>query len=112
VSKALFVRELTAQERAGLRRLVRSGTDASAVRRAQMVLLSSRGKTASEIATLWGVTGQCVRKVINRFNREGPAGLPDRPRRGRPRKTDDRYVALLKEAVQADPHELGYPFGC
>lgn len=112
MSKALFVRDLTAQERAGLRRLVRGGTDAAAVRRAQMVLLSSRGKTAAEIAPLWGVTGQCVRKVINRFNREGLAGLPDRPRRGRPRKTDDRYVALLKEAVQADPHELGYVFGC
>jgi DNA-binding CsgD family transcriptional regulator len=54
VSKALFVRELTAQERAVLRRLVRSGTDAAAVRRAQMVLLSSQGKTASQIATLWG----------------------------------------------------------
>ena len=35
-----------------------------------------------------------------------------RPRRGRPRKTDERYVALLKEAVQSDPHALGYPFGC
>jgi transposase len=112
VSKALFVRELTAQERAALRSLVRGGTDAPAVRRAQMVLLSSRGKTAAEIAPLWGVTAQCVRKVINRFNREGPAGLPDRPRRGRPRKTDERYVELLKEAVQSDPHELGYPFGC
>ena len=112
MSKAVFVRELTAQERSALRRLVRGGTDASAVRRAQMVLLSSRGKTASEVASLWGVTGQCVRKVINRFNREGLAGLPDRPRRGRPRKADDGYVTLLKEAVQADPHELGYPFGC
>ena len=58
------------------------------------------------------MTGQCVRKVINWFNREGLAGLPDRPRRGRPRKADDRYVTLLKEAVQADPHALGYPFGC
>lgn len=112
MSKALFVRELAARERSELRRLVRGGTDAAAVRRAQMVLLSSRGKTASEIAPLWGVTGQCVRKVIGRFNREGLAGLPDRPRRGRPRKTDDQYVALLKEAVQADPHALGYPFGC
>ena len=54
MSKALFVRELTAQERAGLRRLVRGGTDGSAVRRAQMVLLSSRGKAAADIAPLWG----------------------------------------------------------
>ena len=38
--------------------------------------------------------------------------LAERARKGRPAKTDDRYVALLKEAVQADPHELGYVFGC
>lgn len=112
MSKPLFVRELRPKERTELARLARDGTDAAAVRRAQMVLLSSQGKTATEIAELWGLTGQCVRKVINRFNREGMAGLPDRPRRGRPRKTDDRYVALLKGAVQADPHALGYPFGC
>jgi transposase len=113
VSKPLFVRELTPKERAELTRLARGGTDAAAVRRAQMVLLSSRGETASEIADLWGLTGQCVRKVINRFDREGVAGLPDRPRRGRPRKTDERYVTLLKEAVQTDdPHALGYAFGC
>jgi hypothetical protein len=112
VSKVLFVRELTAQERAGLRRLVRGGTDASAVRRAQMVLLSSRGKTAAEIAPLWGVTGQCVRKVINRFNREGLEGLPDRPGRGRhgmthlrdPNEYDEKkaFLAFVKKKA-ADP---------
>jgi transposase len=112
VSKPLFVRELTAKGRGELARLARGGTDAAAVRRGQMVLLSSRGKAASEIAPLWGVAGQCVRKVINRFDREGLAGLPDRPRRGRPRKAGGRYVELLKEAVRADPHELGYVFGC
>jgi transposase/predicted site-specific integrase-resolvase len=106
------VRELTAKERGELARLVRGGTDASAVRRAQMVLLSSRGKAAAEIAPLWGVTSQCVRKVLNRFDREGPAGLPDRPRCGRPRKADGRYVEPLKEAVRAGPHTLGYAFGC
>ena len=34
------------------------------------------------------------------------------PRRGRPRKTNDRYVVLLKEAVASDPREQGYSFGC
>ena len=77
-----------------------------------MVLLSAEGKTASEIAGLWAITAQGVRKIINRFNREGVAGLSDRPRKGRPPKTDDRYVDLLKRAVQTSPHELGYPFSC
>jgi transposase len=77
-----------------------------------MIRLSSEGKTAAEIATLWAVSGQGVRKIINRFNREGVAGLSDRPRPGRPRKTDGRYVERLKQAVSANPHDLGYPFTC
>jgi|SRR5688572_11839119 len=112
MSKPLFVRTLHANERKELARLIRSGTDARQVRRAQMIRLSSEGKTAGEIGSLWDITAQGVRKIINRFNREGIAALADRPRRGRPRKTDARYVELLKAAVQSSPHELGYPFGC
>jgi transposase len=75
-----------------------------------MIQLSSHGKTAAEIAALWQITAQGVRKIIHRFNREGLAGLSDRPRAGRPPKRTERYVALLKEAVQASPRDLGYPF--
>jgi transposase len=99
-------------ERKELRRLVRHGTDGRVVRRAQMVLLSAQGRTASQIAALWELSGPGVRKIINRFNGEGVAGLADRPRQGRPRKTNDRYVALLKQAVAADPRDQGYRFGC
>ena len=112
MSSPVFARALGGAERKELRRLVRNGLDARVVRRAQMVLLSAEGKTASEIAGLWAITAQGVRKIINRFNREGIAGLADRPRKGRPPKTDDRYVELLKQAVQTSPHELGYPFSC
>jgi transposase len=112
MSSPVFARALGGAERKELRQLVRNGLDARVVRRAQMVLLSAEGKAASEIAVLWAITAQGVRKIINRFNREGVAGLADRPRKGRPPKTDDRYVELLKQAVQTSPHELGYPFSC
>ena len=112
MSSPLFVRALGGAERKELRQLVRNGLDARVVRRAQMVLLSAEGKVASEIAGLWAITAQGVRKIVNRFNREGVAGLSDRPRKGRPPKTDERYVELLKQAVQTAPHELGYPFSC
>lgn len=103
MSKAVFVRSLGREEGKELRRLVRRGKEARVVRRAQMILLSSEGKTPAEIGDLWQISGQGVRKIIHRFNREGIAGLADRPRRGRPSKTDDRYVALLKQAVQSRP---------
>jgi len=112
MSKGFVLRALKPEERKELRRLVRKGSDARVVRRAQMVLLSSEGRTAQEIGKLWELTDQGVRKILNRFNREGIAGLADRPRQGRPRKTNDRYVELLKQAVQAAPRDLGYPFSC
>ena len=110
MSRPLFVRELTPAERKELTRLIHSNGDARVVRRAQMIRLSAEGKTASEIAALWDVTGEAVRRTIHRFNAEGIPGLADRPRKGRPPKKTDRYLALLKEAVQTSPRDLGYPF--
>jgi transposase len=112
MSAPLSARPLTRAEERELTRLVRAGADARVVRRAQMVRLSRQGKTACQIAALWAVSGSGVRQIINRFNCEGLAGLADRPRPGRPRKTDGRYVDLLKRAVSADPRDAGYPFGC
>ena len=112
MSKAVFARQSTSAEEKELRRLIRWGDDARVVRRAQMIQLSSQGQTPSQIGTLWEISGQGVRKIIHRFNREGITGLADRPRKGRPSKTDDHYVELLKQAVQTNPRDLGYPFSC
>ena len=106
----VFVRTLTADEGKALSRLIRSERDARIVRRAQMIRLSAEGITAPKIAALWDVNDQTVRRTIQRFEVEGLAGLRDKPRKGRPAKKTDRYVALLKEAVQRSPRDLGYPF--
>lgn len=50
-----------------------------------MIWLSLRGLTASEIAALFECDPRAVRRWINRYNREGVAGLEDRPRPGAPR---------------------------
>lgn len=110
MSQPVFVRELTASERKELAGLIRSNGDGRVVRRAHMIRLSAEGKNASEIAALWNVTGETVRRTIHQFNDEGLAGLPDKPRKGRPPKKTDQYVELLKEAVQKSPRDLGYPF--
>ena len=112
MSQVLFVRTLTRQEAGELRRLIRTNRDARVVRRAQVVQLSARGKPPSEIADILDRSWSGVRKIINRFNAEGFASLADKPRVGRPRKRTERYVALLKETVQVNPRELGYPFSC
>ena len=59
---------------------------------------------------MWTVHPQTVRRTIQAFNAAGVATPPDKPRCGRPPKTTDQYVTLLKEAVQTNPHDTGYPF--
>lgn len=110
MSKPVFVRKLTKTEESKLIRMVHSSQDGRIVRRAQIVRLSSQGKKAAEIAQFWAISIPTVLQTIHRFNAEGLKGLVDKPRRGRPAKATDQYVALLKQAVQTSPRDLGYPF--
>lgn len=110
MSRPVFVRKLTKSELAQITNLIRSKEDARIVRRAQMIRLSSQGKKASEISEMWGVTTATVLRTIQNFNAAGLESLADKPRKGRPRKTTDRYITLLKEAIQKSPRDFGYPF--
>lgn len=110
MANRLFVRPLTRAEQKELARLVRTGTQARLVRRAQMVRMSAQGHPVARIAEAWGVHRQTVRRTIKAFNADGPAALADKARTGRPPKATGQYVALLKEAVATSPRDLGYPF--
>ena len=52
--------------------------------RAHMVLLNARGYRVAEIATIFAVGDDVVRGWLQRYAQEGPDGLVDRPRSGRP----------------------------
>ena len=67
--------------------------------RAQMVLLSARGYTVSQIAEIFELGEDVVRDWLHRFQERGPDGLEDRPRPGRPPK--DR---LARHIVDAQMH--------
>ncbi len=69
----LFVRALTAPERRQLQQLVQTHRDARVVRRAQVIRLSSRGKTAHQTADVLERSWSGGRKIINRINQEGMA---------------------------------------
>src|SRR4051812_5818526 len=47
--------------------------------RAQMVLLSARGYTVSQIAEIFELGEDVVRDWLHRFQERGPDGLEDRP---------------------------------
>jgi transposase len=70
--------------------------------RAVMILLSAGGMTAAEIGALLHYDPKTVRRWITRHDLEGLAGLPDRPRSGRPRLGSTRLGERIR-AVLATP---------
>jgi transposase len=69
--------------------------------RAHMVLLSARGYTVEQIAEIFGVGEDVVRKWLHRYERQGPLGLDDRPRPGRP--PTDRLARHIVDAQASNP---------
>lgn len=59
--------------------------------RALMVLLSAKGWTVPEIASLFESSPATVRAWIRKFESEGKAGLYDDERSGRPRITREFF---------------------
>src|SRR5260370_40874512 len=108
----LFVRSLTEDEKKQLALRARSLNKEEA-RRAGVVLLSSEGKTASDIARWLGFNPSNVKKWVRKFNDGGLPGIVVRkrgPREGpRPSFTRD-LVDRLPEISATTPGETGYSF--
>jgi transposase len=73
--------------------------------RAQMVLLSAQRRSVPELATIFDLHPASVRFWLRRFEREGPPGLYDAPRTGRPREMDDTTEQRLLRLLAQDPYE-------
>lgn len=76
--------------------------------RAQMVLLSAERRSVPEIAIIFAVKYKTVRKWLRRFDAEGPVGLYDDPRSGRPRTLTETVHTTLSDMIQQDPEHTGY----
>lgn len=61
------------------------------------------GMTRSEAARLAGMERQALHDAIQRFNAEGPDGLHDRPRTGRPEQLTPGQQAALKAHILRGP---------
>jgi transposase len=57
----------------------------------------------AEAARLAGMERQALRDAVLRFNAEGPEGLHDRPRSGRPERLSEGQQAALKAHVLRGP---------
>src|SRR4030067_554111 len=103
----IYARQLTDEEYRDLQRMRRQEVGRVS-QRVHMVLLSVQGQSVPEIAQVFQTSCATVRFWIKRFNAEGPAGLYDRPRRGRPRKVTPEVAQAMLELIEDDPQQAGY----
>lgn len=103
----IYARQATEDELRELQQMRRQGVGRVS-QRAHMILLSVERYSVPEIARVFHVTRTTVRFWIKRFNAEGPVGLYDRPRSGRPRKVTAQVTHTLVELMQDDPLREGH----
>ena len=102
------VRKPTDEERDQLKQMKRQEVGRVAGRvamRAHMILLSDRGYSPSKIADLHDVSHPTVYKWIDRFDKEGPGGLYDREREGRPPILGEEAREEIERLLEGNPTE-------
>jgi transposase len=104
----LFVRPLTADERASLETGLRSPS-AFTVRRCQILLASAEGQATTTIARELRCTDQTVRNAIHAFHRRGLGVL--QPLSSRPHTTATIFDAGACESLRALLHHSPRTFG-
>ena len=98
---ALAIRQdLSAAE---LRRLARFEPNRRAAMRLLAIANALEGLPRAEAARLAGMERQALRDAVLRYNAEGPSGLHDRPRSGRPEALTPGRQAALKAWVLRGP---------
>lgn len=86
-----------------LRGAARSTKNVAQARRLLAIALVMDGSSRTEAATAAGMDRQSLRDWVHRFNAEGPAGLVDKPRSGRPPRMNEEQLQALDAIVEAGP---------
>ena len=93
----------TDESAADLRGLARSSHNVAQARRLLAIALVLDGSSRTAAATAAGMDRQSLRDWVHRFNAEGPAGLVDKPRSGRPPRMTADQLQALDAMVDAGP---------
>jgi transposase len=106
---SVFVRPLSEEEGARLRRISRQSKVFALRQRAQILLASDARSSAAEIARVLQTDENQVRRVIRDFNAHGMASLRPPSGDGRPRRIDDEAREAIRAVALARPSDLGQP---
>lgn len=101
-----YVRPVTESEQSELARMMRQEVGRVAMR-ANMIQLSSEGYSVPSIAEIHQTTNVTVYKWFDRFDKEGPSGLYDSPRTGRPNKATKEVKTFLEKTLKDSPTTYG-----
>ncbi len=92
---------------AELRRRYEETSDAETRTRYQMLLLSLRGQTSSQIAQIVLRSQDTVVRVLKRYLMGGLDAVPRRTAPGRKRRVTAAWEGELLRVIELDPHEVG-----
>src|SRR6059058_4051661 len=90
-----------------LETMLKQTKEARVFRRAQAVHAVVVGQHVSAVSATFHLANSALRKWVQRFAQEGPQGLLDRPRSGRPPKVTCELEQHLNRLVDQDPLEHG-----
>ena len=87
-----------------------SEKEARYFKRYQSLYLYLSGKKCDEVASIVGLSKISVSRINQVYKKEGLAGIPDKPRGGRPRRLTQQQEAKIKELIlNKVPSEVGFP---
>lgn len=90
-----------------LETVLKQTKEARVFRRAQAVREVVAGQHVNVVSATLHFTNSALRKWVQRFAQQGPQGLVDRPRSGRPPKVTCALEQHLNRLVDQDPLEHG-----
>lgn len=90
-----------------LRHGYEEASDAETRTRYQMLLLSAKGQTSTQIAAIVLRSQDTVVRVLKRFLTGGFEAVPRRTAPGRERTVTAAWGAELLRVIELDPHEVG-----
>lgn len=99
--------ELANEERSILEKGFKESKSPQLSRRCHIILLKSGGRTSKEVATIFGITDQCVNNWVKRYESNGMQGLQTRVGQGRkPILNKHQDEQKVKAAVKNERQRL------
>src|SRR5262245_21188858 len=90
-----------------LETMLKQTKEARVFRRAQAVREVVAGHHVNAVSALFHFTNSALRKWVQRFASQGPQGLLDRPRSGRPPKVTCELERHINRLIDQDPLQHG-----